>query len=208
MGHEELIETLLKEGENKCREVMEKARAESEATLLEARERAGQLGQTSREEFQKEIQARRARIFSQARIEGRGILLRAKHEVLDQVFARAEERLRARLKRAGGGDTDRRFWIRRVEESLPKSRPAGIKALLHEAAPDDLEGVLRQRGVACERVTDPELWFGFRLVSTEGEVVVTNSYRSRLEKIRSDLMVDLNTLLFGKHSPHLNPAPH
>jgi vacuolar-type H+-ATPase subunit E/Vma4 len=198
MGYEVLIQTLLKEGENKSREIIEKARAESEAILREAKERACRLEQENRERLQKEIQARRAGILNRARIEGRGILLEAKHAVLDRVFERAKERLHDLLKQAGCGDPTRHIWTRLVEESLPEGRPAGLKAILHEGAPHDLEEILRVREVGCERVNDPDLWFGFRLVSSGGEMVVTNSYKARLEKVRPDLLVELNALLFGE----------
>ena len=198
MGYQVLIETLLKEGENMSREILEKARAESEAILRDAKEKAEQVEKDSRDLLQKEIEARRARILNQARMEGRRILLKAKHEILDRVFERAEERLRDQLKQAGREGLSRRFWTSLVEESLPEPRPAGLKALLHEEATGDLERVLHERGIECERVQDPDLWYGFRLVSAGGERVVTNSYRARLEKIRPDLLVELNALLFGK----------
>ena len=204
MGYQVLIETLLKEGENRSREILEKARAESETILREAKEKAEQVEKDSREFLQKEIEARTARILNQARMEGRRILLMAKHEILDRVFETAEERLRDQLKQAGRKDLSRRFWTSLVEESLPKPRPSGpnvrtaMKALIHKETPVELEIVLRERGVEWERVQDPELWFGFRLVSTGGEIVVTNSYRARLEKIRPDLLVELNALLFEK----------
>ena len=197
MGYQVLIETLLKEGQNRSREILEKARAESEAILREAKEKAEQSEKDTRGVLQKEIEARRARILNQARMEGRRILLRAKHEILDRVFERAEQQLRDRLNQAGHEDFSRRFWTRLVEESLPEPRPADLKALLHEEATGDLERVLRERGIGCERVQDPDLGYGFRLVSEAGEIVVTNSYRARLEKIRPDLLVELNALLFG-----------
>lgn len=197
MGYQVLIETLLKEGVSKSREIMEKARAESEAILREAKEKAGRLEQESREEVEKELQARRTRILNRARIEARGILLKAKQEILDRVFEKAQDRLRERFRQTQQG-LYLRLITRWVEESLPEGQATGLKAILHEDAPEVLEKVLRERGVVCQRVKDPGLWLGFKLISSESRLAVTNSYAARLEKIRPDLLVELNALLFSE----------
>ena len=198
MGYEVLIKTLLKEGESKSREVVEKARKEAEAIVHEAEEKANRFEQENRQSIQKEIQARRTKILNQARMEGRQILLKVKHEVLEKVFEKAEERLRHQLLKSGSEDLHRRFWSRLVEESLPENQPKDLKAILHDEAPAALERALREKGIPCERVRDPDLWLGFKLVTAGNQVAVINSYKTRLEKVRPNLLVAINALLFGK----------
>jgi vacuolar-type H+-ATPase subunit E/Vma4 len=196
MGYEALIETLLKEGESKSLEIVEKARKEAEAIVREAEEKADRFEQDNRQAVQKEIQARRTRVLNQARMKAQQALLKARYGVLEKVFEKAEERLRCQLTQTGSQDLHRHFWTRLVEESLPESRPKDLKAILHDESPAALEKALREKGIRCERVRDPDLWLGFKLILAESKVVVTNSYKARLEKVRSDLLVALNALLF------------
>ncbi len=198
MGYEVLIETLLKEGESKSREVVEKARKEAEAIVLQAEEKANRFEKESRQSIEKEVQARRTKILNQARMEGRQIILKAKHEVLEKVFEKAEERLQQQLVKSGSEDLDHRFWSKLVEESLTENRPKDLKAILHDETPVALERALREKGIPCERVRDPDLWLGFKLVTAGNQVAVINSYKTRLEKARPYLLVALNALLFGK----------
>jgi V/A-type H+-transporting ATPase subunit E len=196
MGYETLIETLLKEGENKCREMTEKAREEAESVLREVKEQADRMEQTRRESLRKEIQMKRERILNEARMEARRILMEAKQEAMNRVFQRAEERLSRRFQSSRGRDASRRFWGRLVEESITELPKDGLKAVLHEKAPGPLETILREKRIRYEKIDDPDLVFGFRLVSGDGRVALTNSYRTRLEKIRPDLLAELNALLF------------
>lgn len=198
MGYEALIDTLLKEGEARCREILGKARSESETILREAKERLDRLEQQKKEELAKQLQAERSRILNRARVEARQILLKAKYEVLDQIFARAEETLRNWVKKNDGKEKARRIFVRLVEEALPEEGRDTLRAILHEEGPQEIERIFHEKGISCEKVKDPVLWLGFRLISDGGKAVVTNSYQSRLEKIRPDLLVDLNALLFGE----------
>jgi len=197
MGYQVLIETLLKEGESKSREIVEKARKEAEAILHEAKEKADRFEQESRQSVQKEIQVRRTKILNQERMEGRQSLLKAKYEVLDRIFEKAEERLHHQLVQGGSEERHRRLWAQWVEESLPENKAEGLKAILHDEAPAALEKALRERGIRCERVQDPDLWLGFKLVTAGNQVAVINSYKARLEKVKPGLLVALNALLFG-----------
>jgi vacuolar-type H+-ATPase subunit E/Vma4 len=198
MGYQTLIETLLKEGESKSREVVEKARKEAEAIIQDAEEKASRFVQESRQSIEKEVQARRTKILNQARLEGRQILLKARHEVLEKVFEKAEERLQNQLVKSGSDDLHHRFWIKLVEESLLENRPEDLKAILHEEAPAALERVLREKGIPYGKVQHPDLWLGFKLVTAGNQVAVINSYKTRLEKVRPALLVALNALLFGE----------
>jgi vacuolar-type H+-ATPase subunit E/Vma4 len=197
MGYQILIETLLKEGESKSREIVEKARKDAEAILQEAKEKADLFEKNRRQLVEKEIEFQRTKILNQGRMEARQILLKARHEVLEKVFERAKERVSQQLRQGGPKDLSRRFWNQLVEESLLEQRPEGLKAIVHEEASSDLERALREKGIRCERIRDPDLWLGFKLVMAEGKVVVTNSYKARLEKVRSDLLVALNALLYS-----------
>jgi vacuolar-type H+-ATPase subunit E/Vma4 len=200
MGYEALIETLLKEGENRSREIVEKARLESDAILREAQNEIERFERSKEEELQKELQARRAKILNRARLEARHNLLKAKYEALDRVFERVETRLRDLIKESGGADSNRQLWTRMVEESLPNGQGTGLKAILDEETPGEFGRILREEGIGCEIVKDPNLFLGFKLISAEGELVVTNSYRTRLEKIKPDLLLELNAFLFGKQN--------
>jgi V/A-type H+-transporting ATPase subunit E len=198
MGYQTLIETLLKEGESKSREVVEKARKEAEAIVHEAEGEANRLEQESQQSIEKEVQTRKTKILNQARLQYRQSLLKAKHEVLEKVFKKVEERLQSQLIKGGSEDFHHRFWIRLVEESLSKNKPKDLRAILHDEAPVALERSLREKGIPCERVRDPDLWLGFKLVTAGNQVALINSYKARLEKVQPDLLVALNALLFGK----------
>lgn len=199
MGYQILIETLLKEGKRKSEEMVEKGRLESEAIFQEAKENVDQFENEKRREFQKKILFTRTRILNEAHLEGRRIILEAKHEILKRVFERAEERLQAWLNETAGEERLRIFWKKRVEEVLQNTRSASFKAFLPEDGLKGLEPVLTEKGIFYEKVKDPDLRYGFKLVLEEEKVMVVNSYPSRIEKIRTELIIDLQSLLFKKN---------
>src|SRR3990172_11208271 len=120
MGYQVLIETLLKEGESKSREIIEKARKDAEAILQEAKEKAELFEKNRRQSVEKEIVVQRTKILNQARIEARQTLLKVRHGVLEKVFERTKERVSQHLRQGGPKDLYYRFWNRLVEESLPE----------------------------------------------------------------------------------------
>ncbi len=199
LGYQVLIETLLKEGKRKSEEIVEKGRLESEALFLKAKEKAAHFEQEKQREVQKEILLTRAKILNEAHLESRRIILEAKHEILKRVFERAEECLQTWLNETAGEERLRIFWKKRVEEALQDTRSASLKAFLPEDGSKGLEPVFKEKGIPYEKVKDPDLRYGFKLVLEEGKVTVVNSYPSRVEKIRTELIIDLQSLLFKKN---------
>ncbi|MHB8481955.1 MAG: V-type ATP synthase subunit E [Nitrospiria bacterium] len=199
MGYQVLIETLLKEGKRKSQEIVEKGRLESEAILLEAREKARLFEQERLKEVQKDLLARKTRFLNEAYLEGRRILLEARHEILNGVFEMAVKRLETWLKDSAGDERLRIFWKRRVEEALQDPQRIPLKAFLPGDGFKELEVIFKEKGIPCEKMKDPDLWCGFKLALDEGKVEVINSYFSRMGKIRTDLIIDLQSLLFKKN---------
>ncbi len=95
MAYKELIDTLLKDGERQRRELIRKAQAEADRILFEAKDEAARLDQSTREKVRRRSENDRARILGRARLQARGLRLKAKHELIDQVLGRARERLSA-----------------------------------------------------------------------------------------------------------------
>ena len=197
MGYEALIETLLKEGEQKSRQLVERANAEANALLLAAEAEGSRLEQEALKRLDVELQANRARLLDQARREGCRLRLEAQHRLLAAVFAAAEQRLRAWLAQADRKEI-RRFWRWRVEQALLELPQDGVRATLHRESSKELEAMLGEREIAGRKVDDPALWCGFALLSSDGRVTVTDSYRGRLERLRPELLVELRALLLSE----------
>ena len=196
MGYEALIETLLKEGEQNSRRRVERAETEAAALLQAAEAEGARLEQEALKRLDVELQAKRGRLLDQARREGCRLLLEAKHRLLAAVFAAAEQRQRAWLVQADREEIGR-FWRRRVEQALLELPQDSVRAILHRENSKELEAVLDEREIAGQKVDDPALWCGFALVSSDGRVTVTDSYRARLERLRPELLVGLQALLFS-----------
>ncbi|MBI3606205.1 MAG: hypothetical protein HY202_09315 [Nitrospirae bacterium] len=201
MGYEVLIEALLNEGKNKCREIARKAGEEAETILREAGERSAGFEREKRSEIKKKIEERRARILSRGRMESRRVVLEAKHEILSRAFNLAAKRLKELAAESDGTELHRLFWTRRVQEAIGNGPSQELQVFLPEDAPKDLERVLKERGIKVEMVKDPYLRFGFKAVSDGGERAVIDSYPARLEKLQGELFIDLGRIFFGREEP-------
>jgi V/A-type H+-transporting ATPase subunit E len=192
VGYEELIRHLIRTAETRRDGILARARDEAAKITEEARRKAETVEPDVRDATAREAERVRDRRMNRVRQEANEAWLRARAAIVDAVLARVEERLPLLL-------GDARY-------------PAVAERLYREILPELPEGkvVLRADGAtraALERsASDARIRFG-PLPETEiggvdasdedGTFLVRNTLRSRFEKARPALMVELWRRLAG-----------
>jgi vacuolar-type H+-ATPase subunit E/Vma4 len=198
MGYEELIRDLQREAARKQEAVLAAAREEARQIMADAMQQCDRLEQEFQNAMSRDLERERTRLLNLARREARTLPAQVKADLVRLVFTRLEERLKA--------------------VASEKRYPAVLGRLLNETKPEWPEGEIVIRADAGTRTLvgplmggraarfepientaaglDP--YGGFELANRDETVVIRNTFRSRLEKARPDLLVEMNRLLFGE----------
>src|SRR5437879_1139624 len=175
----------------------QEARVERDKTLAEARARAEQILAAAQKEVEvlqaehrRRIEGLRAQARTQAAsaasLRAAALLLQAKDEAIQSVFARAADE----LGRISKDPARRRGLFRQLIEEAAQGLPT--KGGILEVAPGDAEvakEVVRDLGFAVEVRETPEVSGGIRLTTEDRRVTVENTVASRLGRARSPLVL-------------------
>lgn len=192
MSYESLINALLEEGEVKRKTVLRRAEAEAKQYVDEAKRVAEDLDRQADAWLEQEIARQRTTILGRAALEARHILMQAKHDVLDRVFRRAEEKAMALNREA------RTTVLRALVEELLAAAPSGSCNVRVDTSEQEAIGpYLRDRRIPFEACDRRDLILGAEL-ETDGAILRT-SFASRMAKAKPDLLMELNRQLFAQN---------
>ncbi|MBI5180866.1 MAG: hypothetical protein HZA05_05640 [Nitrospirae bacterium] len=192
MSHQDLIKALLQDGRRQCEQIIEKARADAEDIIKDAEKEIEQRKKGHLKKIEADIKIKSIQIINRAKINANGKILKAKYEVIENIFQKATERF-LEIKNdkkylsifeklckevLGNIKGETKVIIDREDASLFKKLFPGIKA---EIAPVNSAKI-----------------FGIELITENATVIIKNTLISRLKKIKPELMLELNKLLFGK----------
>jgi vacuolar-type H+-ATPase subunit E/Vma4 len=177
------------EAEGRARVAGIRRSAEVEAARLH-REASSDARRRQDEELRDlETELRRAASarIAAARAEARGLILRAREELVGRVFTEAREALATDVE----ADSARDELVARAEQALEHMPPGQeIVFACSDAAAPILKAALAERaGVRVER--DPDLAAGFRASGAEGAVVVDGTPSSLLDANRQALAIEI-----------------
>ncbi len=181
----------------------EEAKAEREKILAEAEEEASQVTREAEREAERRIEEARTRGEKRgtievdrrvglARQEVELAVLEAKHQAIDGLREKIQQRLGPLRDRDGYGEALGR-WTTEVGEGM------GEGATLY-AHPDDVARVqdaLRSAGLDATVEADGGIAGGVRAVSADGKVEADNTFSSRYERAQERLDTILGQQLFG-----------
>lgn len=191
MSYDRLIAALIEEGEAKRQEVLRRAQAEQERLLAEARARAETQAREAEANVRQEIERYRTDRLSQARLTARLLLLQAKQEVIAAVWERASE-IAARLDGAA-----RTAVLKSLLDELIALAPPGSKqAVIDNRERLFLAPLLEAVSISYVCEIRDDLRLGLELHGQGW--CLRNSWRSRLDKARPVLLVELARLLFSE----------
>jgi vacuolar-type H+-ATPase subunit E/Vma4 len=192
MSHQDLIRALLQDGRRQCEQIIEKAKADAEEIVKDAERELERQKKAYLDKIEADIKIKSIEVINRAKISANGKILKAKYEAIENIFQKATERFLEiknekkylsvfeKLCKEVLGDIkgETKVIMCREDASLFKKLFPDIKA---EIAPVNSSKVL-----------------GIELITKNGSVIIKNTLISRLEKIKPELMLELNNLLFGK----------
>ncbi len=192
MSHKDLINALLQDGSRQCEQIIEKAKADAEDIIKNTEKELEQRKISLLNKIEADVKIKSVQIINRAKINANGRLLKAKYEAIEKIFQKAIERF---------SEIKNEKMYQSVFERLCKEVLGDIKGetkillnredagLFKELFPDIKAEILH---------TNSSNVFGIELISKNGSVTIKNTLNSRLEKIKPEIMFELNNFIFGK----------
>lgn len=193
MPYEDLINALLKDGKYQCEQIIEKARADAEEIIKNAEREAARQKQEYLAKIDSDIKKASMAIINRARIEAGGRVIRARYEIIEDIFNRAYERF---LEIKNGKDYP--FIFEKLCKEALRDVNGETRVLIDEDETELFKRFFPDTTVKLEAVKGNRKMAGLELITSDGAVVVKNTLNSRLEKIKPELILELNKFLFGE----------
>jgi len=198
MGYEELIRDLQREAGLRRESVLAAAREEARRIIEDASQQCDRLEKEFQYAMARDLERERTRMLNRAQQEARMLRARVRSELVREVFARLEETLKA----VASGERYPSVLAMLLKEALPEGPEGEIVIRADAGTRALLQPLLKGRAARFEPIettgSGEDPYGGFELSDREGTIVIRNTFRSRLEKARPNLLVELNRLLFGE----------
>ena len=196
---DKLHNRILSDAKLKADETIREAQAKADQTIAEARQRAQKEADELLAKAKLEAEAVRRNILSSKVRANRLRILDEKNRIVQEVLGAVEERLSNIAKSSRFGETAQRFVAEAVKavdsdqpvvrlgfkgsskqnlDSVSKVLPKGSKLVFEEDPVDGLGGVVAS--------------------DAEGRIIFNNSFRSRLERLDSQLLKLIASTIFGE----------
>lgn len=207
MGYRDLIEALTREGEAQGIEILEKARSEAESIITKAKYEADKLERSLIEESRLEIDIEIMKLINRAGLEAKRIFLQARYDVLKEVLHKLEERLSAMCK---GNEYDQileKLLKETLGEGLGNREEGDLIIYTDEDACDRLRKICQRLGLKVKVEAKEGISGGIEveIISNDRKILMKNTFHHRLDKIRPEITLELNKLLFGAATMEVQP---
>lgn len=192
MSHQDLINALLQDGRHQCGQIIEKAKADAEEIVKNAEKVLELQKKESLDKIETDIKIKSVEVMNKAKISANGKMLKAKYEVIENIFQKATEGF-LEIKK------EKRYLS--VFEKLCKEVLGDIKGetkvIMDREDASLFKKLFPDINAEIAPVNSANI-FGIELITKNGSVIIKNTLNSRLEKIKPELMLELNKFLFGK----------
>lgn len=188
----ELVALLEREAAAEREQILNDARAQADAIRADARRAAEEYLSATRGRLEAEGRAALVKAQSTALLRSSALVLQAKEEAINLVFARAHDDLAALAR-----DTQHYPAVLQafIEESLGGIAGHAV-VTVNPADQAAAEALVRTRGWDATVQADPAVWGGAQVSSPGGRFVVTNTLASRLERARPALAAEVAKILW------------
>ena len=187
----ELIRIIAAEAEAERQRVLDAARQQAAAIVAAAEADATALKSRSEQSNRDEEQAARLKAESAANLAASALLLSTKSQVLETVFAKAQEKLRA----LAAAD------YRKALKALIAEAAAGFEGgCVLRVRPDDLkaaEQVIKDLKLNATAEADQSVPDGVVASDAAGRMMVNNRFADRIGRARPSLLSELAQILWG-----------
>ena len=196
---DKLHNRILSDAKLKADETIREAQAKADQTIAEARQRAQKEADELLARAKLEAEAVRRNILSSKVRANRLRILDEKNRIVQEVLGAVEEKLSNIAKSSRFGETAQRFVaeaVKAVDSDQPVVR-LGFKGSSKQNL-DNVSKVL-PKGSKLVFEEDPVDGLGGVVASdAEGRVTFNNSFRSRLERLDSQLLTLIASTIFGE----------
>jgi len=196
---DKLHNRILSDAKLKADETIREAQAKADQTIAEARQRAQKEADELLVKAKLEAEAVRRNILSSKVRANRLRILDEKNRIVQEVLGAVEEKLSNIAKSSRFGETAQRFVaeaVKAVDSDQPVVR-LGFKGSSKQNL-DNVSKVL-PKGSKLVFEEDPVDGLGGVVASdAEGRVTFNNSFRSRLERLDSQLLTLIASTIFGE----------
>jgi V/A-type H+-transporting ATPase subunit E len=181
------IEKIIKKIEAETEEIMNQANKEVNALKFEAKKKLSEEMKSTRKEGEKRIAIMRNIDLSEARRAATKSILSAKEGLIKTCFDQAKERL-GKLT----GEEYRKVMDRLLKESLVLVGNKGVASLTRE---EDKAFFRAVPNMEVRSGLVPGLG-GFIMESTDGKIVVDNTFNAILERNKEDIRTEVANILY------------
>lgn len=192
MALEDILKALDEEGKRECEEILERAKQNAKRILTEAKEEAQRIKQAEIAKVTAGLEGERSKVLNIARLAVKKEVIRAKEEVIQEVFSETENR----LKRLGESSDYPRILESLILETL-QDVEGKIKVEVDKKDLSLAKSILDKKGIDYSLEADPSSRAGIQVTTEDGRITITNTFDSRLEKVRQFLKSEITTVLFG-----------
>jgi vacuolar-type H+-ATPase subunit E/Vma4 len=196
---DKLQNRILADAKSKAREIIHDAEAKTEQIISEARVRAQKEADEIMARAKLEAEGIRRSILSSKIRANRLKILDEKNRIVRDVVRTVEDRLSSIASSSKFGEAAQRFVaeaVRGVDSDQPVIR-LGFK----DASKKDLDGVSKMVPKGSKMVFEDEPIDGLGGVvasDAQGKVIFNNSFKSRLERLDSQLLTLISATIFGE----------
>lgn len=192
MALDEMLRALEEDSKKECEEIMARAKQNAERIVAEAKEDAKRVKQDEIAKVISGLEGERERVLNETRLAIKKEAIRAKEEVIQEVFSEVDNRLeKVRESPDYSG----------IFESLALETLEGIEGRIKvEVDQKDLalaKSILETKKLDYWLEASPASSSGFKVTSEDGRITITNTLNSRLEKASQFLRSEIAKALFG-----------
>lgn len=192
MALEDILKALEEESKTECVDIVARSKQSAKRIVAEAKEDAKRVKEDEIAKATSGLGGERAKVINAARLTVKKEVIRAKEEVIQEVFNEVESRLK---KLRDSSDYPHIF------ESLAVETLEGIEGKVKvEVDKKDIplaKSILEKKGLDYSLDASPTFLAGIKITTDDGRITITNTFDSRLEKAHQFLKSEITNVLFG-----------
>lgn len=194
MAFENLLRSVEESAQEKERELREKARVTSESIRSDAKRRAQEIEETHIADAERSAETERNKELFLARVEIRSLQTKNRQQVFQAAFAGASRRL-AQVRQDPEYPAVFERLAREAISAIGERGTIRIRVDYQDA--ELCRKITAALQLSCEIVTDLTSMGGLVISSADGEVIVSNTFESRLQRAEEHRQLELYAILAG-----------
>jgi len=193
MAYEQLIESVELSGEERIRELKEKAYSKSEEIRKEAKGKDGAIKAKHLEAVKESVEVERNKAIAKIKQESRMQAIRAKEEIYQRAFLEAQKILSSVRVRSDYES----IFKKMLKEAVAELEGEAIRLHIDKRDEELCKKLLPELHLNCEIATDITSAGGLNASTKDGRFIISNTIESRLEKAKGLLKSEISATLYG-----------